>query len=134
MHILSVFKVSIKNIEKLLVALVIASFALASTISLGVQGTALTNEEAIKISRNTATVQESLSHGGIPRVTADHWNATYIISFKQEHPNLREIENLPENHGVWRVFWVVLQPGYHILHYIDDLTGKVLYEGVSYVG
>jgi len=110
------------------------SFALTSINLFVAQGGSLTREEAIEISRNTAIVQEALSHGGIPRVTADHWNATYIISFKQEHPNLREIENLPENHGVWRVFWVVLPPGYHILHYIDELTGKVLHEGVSYVG
>jgi hypothetical protein len=126
--------VNIKNVERPLVALVIASFALVSTIILGAHRAGLTKEEAIETSRNTSIVQEALSQGGIPRVTADHWNATYIVSLKQEHPNLREIENLPEDHGVWRVFWVILQPGYHILHYIDDLTGKVLHESVSYAG
>jgi hypothetical protein len=121
------------DIETILVILVMMSFALTSIDIFVVQGGSLTKEEAIEISRNTATVQEALSQGGIPRVTADHWNVTYIISFKQEHPNLREIENLPQDNGVWRVFWVI-PPGYHILHYIDEETGEVLHEGVYYVG
>ena len=124
------------NVEKAAVIFVVFSFALASINLLIVQGEYLTREEAIEISKNTPIVQEALSCGGMnaSRVTADHWNATYVIFLKQEHPNLREIENLPEDHGVWRVFWVILPPGYDILHYIDDLTGEVLHEGVLYAG
>lgn len=122
------------NIEKVMVILVLFSFALTSITILIVQGNSLTGEEAIEISRNTSIVQEALSYGGIPRVTADYWNATYIISLKQKYPNDEEFENLPDNHGVWRVFWIIFPPEEHILHYIDELTGEVLYEGVYYFG
>jgi len=119
--------------EKMMVILVVSSFALTSISVLVVRGGSLTREEAIEISRNTCAVQEDLSYGGIPGVTTDYWNATFIRSLKQKYPALREIENLPEDHGVWRVFWAML-PGYYVLHFIDELTGKVLHESILYVG
>jgi len=122
----------------MLATLVVASFVLTSVTVLLLQGDSLTREEAIGISRNTPIVQEALGLGdrlgGIPRVTADHWNATYIISLKQKNPNHEEFENLPEDHGVWRVFWIIFPPGEHILHFVDELTGQVLYEAAYYFG
>jgi len=121
----------ILTLSVVLVGLALIGILLNTFLNMGT----ITKQEAIEISRNTPIVQEALSYGGeeASRVTADHWNATYIALLRQEHPNLREIENLPEDHGVWRVFWVIL-PGYDILHFIDESTGQILFEGTYYVG
>lgn len=119
--------------EKITLALLIGVVLLASLLTL-VADSSVTREEAIEISRNTPIVQQALSHGGNPRVTADHWNATYTISLKQKYPNHEEFENLPEDHGVWRVFWIIFPPEEYILHFVDELRGQVLYEGAYYFG
>jgi len=99
----------------------------------------ITGEQAIEISRNTPIVQEALQEAsrlGFPsefHPAISYWDATYIRSEKQEHPNAREIENLPEDHGVWKISWSIF-PGYRILHFIDGLTGQILYESVLYTG
>jgi hypothetical protein len=122
---------SILTLCVVLVGLVSISIMLDTFLNMGT----ITKHKAMEISRNTPIVQEALSYGGeeASRVTANHWNATYIALLRQEHPNFREIENLPEDYGVWRIFWNIM-PEYHILHFIDETTGQILFEGVYYVG
>jgi hypothetical protein len=116
------------NAEKVIVVLVVASFALTSMSTLITAGNPLTKEEAIEISRNTAIVQQALDEtGGEMIVEAEYWSAEYINSLMGKYPS-DVTEDLPNDHGVWRVHWVNYAPGYRILHFIDELTGKVLHE------
>jgi hypothetical protein len=124
------------NVEKSLVMLVVFVFAFTSINMLVLHGNALTKKEAIEISRNTPVVQEALNDphtkSDMIIIDADYWNATYIRSLKEELPGV--YEELPDDHGVWRVHWGITPPGYQILHFVDELTGEILYEGVYYTG
>lgn len=119
------------RVETILAMFVVASFALALT-NMIVQGGSLTKDEAIEISRNTPIVQQALRekevHRGSMVILADYWNSSYI-NFQRQNKYPGDItEKLPTDHGVWRIGWSNDAPGYHILHFIDELTGQILYE------
>jgi len=119
----------------MMVMLVIVSFAFTSINLISAQGSAITREQAIEISRNTPIVQEAIgSSRGLMVIEAYYWSAIYIGTLKEKHPNMTEWRNLPEDHGAWRVHWDITPPGYQITHYIDELTGQILFEGVYYAG
>jgi len=108
--------------------LVVASFVLTSIGILMVQAIPLTREEALEISRNTTIVQTALNEGkGMLAIEANHWSAAHIRSLKRKYPG-DVYEKLPYDHGVWRVCWDITPPGYQILHFVDELTGEILYE------
>jgi len=99
----------------------------------------ITMEQAVEISRKTPAVQEALQHASRLGFSEDefypgvsYWDAAYIRSLKQKHPHMWEWKNLPEDHGVWKILWIIMPPGYWISHYVDGLTGQILYEGVFY--
>jgi hypothetical protein len=98
-------------------------------------------EQAVEISRKTLAVQEALQRAsrlGFPEDRfhpgVSYWDAAYIRSLKQERLRGSEIKNLPEDHGVWRILWHIMPPGDWILHFIDGLTGQILYESVLHTG
>lgn len=116
------------NAEKVIVSLVVLSFALTSINTLIAAGNPITREEAIEISRNTPIVQQALSEaGGRVIVEADYWSTEYINSLRGKYPS-DVTEKLPNDRGAWRVRWNNDAPGYHILHFVDELTGQILYE------
>lgn len=116
------------NAESTLVFVVLVSFVLTPINMFVVQGGSLTREEAIEISRNALIVQEALSKNkGTMLIEADYWSIDYISVEREKGPG-DIMEKLPDDHGVWRVRWINDAPGYHILHFIDELSGQVLYE------
>jgi hypothetical protein len=97
----------------------------------------ITSEQAVEISRNRPIVQKALQEASRLGYSKDafypavsYWDAAYIRSLKQEYPHGSEEEKLPEDHGVWKILWVIMPPGYWILQFIDGLTGKILFESV----
>jgi hypothetical protein len=116
------------NAEGILSILIITAFILTSIIVYATGGNSLTREEAIEISRNATIVQTALNEGkGMLAIEANHWTAAYIRSLEGKYPG-DVYEKLPQGHGVWRVCWDITPPGYQILHFIDELTGEILYE------
>jgi len=122
------------NAEKVIITLVALSFALTSASTLITAGNPLTKEEAIEISRNRPIVQEAFNYAGdvVYTMKAEHWDAAYIISLKEKHPNMIDWQNLPEDHGVWMIHWTITVPGLLVTHYIDEFTGEILFEGFYY--
>jgi len=105
------------NIERVIVTLVIASFALTSINTLILQGNSLTREEAIEISRNSKLVQSLLEGADWYTVQARHLNKT---------------QN-GKDHEIWHVTWHINPQGlggvdYLVTHDIDEETGETLYE------
>lgn len=116
------------NAEKVIVTVIVLSFVLTSMNVLSAATGPITREEAVEISRNTPVVQQAMSEAvDALIVTADYWSADYINSVRQEGPG-DVMEKLPSDHGAWRIGWNNAAPGYHILHFIDELTGQILYE------
>jgi hypothetical protein len=122
--------------ERVIVILVVVSFVFTSVYVLMLQGIPLTREEAIEISMNTTILREAQERGYnvvvVSDVQTDYWNADFIRSSKEKLLNEfgklpYEYTKLPDDHGVWRVFWIV-PPGLYILHFIDELSGQILYE------
>jgi len=110
------------------VMVVAFSFALTSINILIVQGGSLTKEKAIEISKNTSIVREAFNmNKGTIFVEADYWSTDYIAKQREKGPG-DVLGKLPDDHGVWRVHWTNDAPGYRILHFVDELNGRVLYE------
>ncbi len=123
------------NAEKVIVTLVLLSFALTSINRLVVQGRSLTREEAIEISRNSELIR-SLWHlvedADWYTLEAYYLNETRTGELKEQNPEYYEF--LPDDHGVWLVTWEIgpskSGPATIIVeHYIDEETGEILHEG-----
>jgi len=124
------------NIEKLMIMLIVLSFALTS-INVTLRGfSTLTRAEATEISRNTWIVQRVFNRGHHVEYSleAEYWSGTHILTLKKEHPNAEEWQNLPEDHGIWKIHWWISAPGYIIIHYIDEYTGRILFESCVGIG
>jgi hypothetical protein len=106
------------------------SFVWASSYVLVVQGISLTQDEAIGISMKTSIIRYAQERGydvGMSDVKASHWSVDFIRSEKLKGSS-DVMQRLPDDHGVWRVFWNIGPPGLYVLHFIDELTGQILYE------
>jgi hypothetical protein len=115
--------------ERVIVILVVVSFVCTSVYVLVVQGIPLTQDEAIEISVRTSVIRYAQERGydvGMSDVQASYWSADFIRSEKLKGSS-DVMQRLPDDHGVWRVFWIV-PPGLHVLHFIDELSGQILYE------
>jgi hypothetical protein len=129
------------SFERVMIAAVVASLAVTSTGMLVGMGEPITREEAVGISRNTRIIYEAFTWGGelaygehvVYELDVHYWNTTYIGRLKEKYPNVVEWQNLPTDHGVWRVDWNIIVPGYLVGHYIDELTGQILFEGYYYI-
>jgi hypothetical protein len=112
---------------KMIVAIIATSLALISVL-IPYSGSPLTQEQAVAISRNSPHVQQAFDEGaGRVNMEVEYWSVDYIRSLKEKEPNV-DTKFLPDDHGVWRVHWVNDAPGWHILHFVDELTGKILHE------
>ncbi|MDH5449700.1 MAG: hypothetical protein OEX77_02200 [Candidatus Bathyarchaeota archaeon] len=107
------------NIERVIVTLVIASFAFTSINILFVHGGSLTMEEAIEISRNSRFVQSLLEDSDRYTLEVHYLNQTQVNG----------------DHGVWDIVGYIHPKGASssaadvISHRVDEETGEILREG-----
>jgi RNA-splicing ligase RtcB len=114
--------------EIALVVTIVLSFALISASVIKKGGEPLTREEAIAISKTSPIVQTALSEAGDKTtLKVKYYSAEYIRSWAEKSSD-DVLEKLPRDHGVWLVYWINDAPGWRITHYVDELTGKILYE------
>jgi len=119
--------------EKVIVTLVVLSFALTVINMLVFQGFSLTKEEAIEISRSTRLVQDWLAEADRYGLEVFYLNSTQVNKAREEFPGLREM--YPENRSIWVVTWyihpkdAVSSFAYVAGHVIDEETGQIFYEG-----
>jgi len=84
--------------------LVIVSFAFTSVNLLSAQGSPITREEAIEISKNATLVQEGLAIARSTSIEALYLNSTEVEQ-KKEGSSRILFENVPEGHSVWEIRW-----------------------------
>jgi hypothetical protein len=129
------------NFERIILSFAATLLAVVVVSTLAVAGSPVTREEAIEISRNRPIIEEAFTWGGelaygehvVYELDVHYWNTTYIGRLKEKYPNVVEWQNLPTDHGVWRVHWDIIAPGMLVVHYIDELTGQILFEGYYYI-
>ena len=103
------------NAEKVIVVLVVASFALTSMSTLITAGNPLTREEAIEISRNSQLVQRFWENADRYMLEVNYQNQT----------------------DVWHITWyihpmdAVSAFAYVVSQSIDGETGEILDEGAA---
>jgi len=96
----------------------------------------VTREGAIYLSRNTPSVQEFLEDATTYWVNATYSDEELVRLWKGGKPE--RFSNFPDDHGVWEVYWHVdLKPhgvdSVGITHYIDEMTGELLWEAILYM-
>lgn len=106
------------NAEKLLVSLVVLSFALTSLVIFLGPRRLVTREEAIEISRNSESVRSLLEDSDKHYFRVHYMNMTGI-----------------SDHGMWYINWLIhligtgSAAGVVVTHHIDEVTGEILKEG-----
>ena len=123
------------NLERIMVILVIVSFAFTSINLISAQGGPITREEAIEISRNSQLVQSLLENADRYTLEVSYLNRTQVNKMRE---NLRWFrECCSENRSVWIVSWYIHPIGarsgfaYSVGHVIDGETGEILDEGAA---
>lgn len=121
------------NLERMMVMLVIVSFAFTSINIFAVQGFSLTREEAIEISRNSKLVRNLLEGADYYTLEVHYLNKTQVNEAREEYPWLQKY--YPKDRSVWTVSWYIHPEGavsafrYGVWHVIDAETGQILHEG-----
>lgn len=121
--------------EKLLVMLVVFSFAFTLINTFVVRGGSLTEEEAIEISRNYGLVRDFLENADSYTLEVHHMNQTQIVELIEKYPYRRE--EFPQDHGVWYITWYIHPKNapsafkYVVTHIIDEETGEITHEGAT---
>jgi len=96
-------------------------------------------EDALEISKNSTTIQRWLPGAEWYRVEVEYLNVTEIAELKEEASESWYYEFLPDDHGVWRVTWVINpkeEPSavyFSVIHWIDEEDREILYEdGIAF--
>jgi len=127
------------GLERIMVTLVIVSLAFTSLNLLGAQGTPITKEEAIEISKRSTLVQEGLVESRYTILETSYYNSQRIEQLKEWHSD--EIfenvpkdafweEKVPEGHSVWKILWYFSGGigGYSVIVIVDAEVGTMIHE------
>lgn len=126
------------KIERVLILLAIGVFVMTSVDSLNGLDEPVTEEEAIRISRNSELVKEGLAAYGNFRVHASFYSSSWVEHMKKGHAG-EMYESVPEGHSIWKVVWTFnpqggLMIGYTVVVIVDAETGTLVHDtkGVGY--
>lgn len=120
--------------SRMLTVVTVAVLAVLTAMECFFVGGGLTMEEALEISRNAPVVRKALSKAKDSMVVkVDYLSADYIRSEKAKWGPYDLYAKLPDNHGVWKVIYN-FGAEHYIYHYVDELTGRILYEAVPTFG
>jgi nicotinamide mononucleotide adenylyltransferase len=138
------------NLENVITSLIIGFFIVTSINSLNTLCTPITEEEAVRISKNSELVKEGLATNGyIVSIEATFYNSSWVERMKnytipwadpdeewvkRASKAMREkYENIPEGHSIWQVTWwlrtkEVSIEGYTVIVIVDAETGTIINE------
>jgi hypothetical protein len=128
------------NLERIIIALAVVSFAFTSVCLLSIREVPLTREEAIEISKGSSLVKEGLAIAYSISVEAHYYNSQRIEQLRELHPAFWEEEvarKLPKGHSVWDIIWYFHKGigGYTIGVIVDAEVGAIINElkGVQFL-
>jgi len=127
------------NLERIIIALAVVSFAFTSVSLLSIREVPLTREEAIEISKGSSLVKEGLAIAYSISVEANYYNSQRIEQLREWHQE--EIfenvpkdefweEKVPKGHSVWEIIWYIGTGigGYNIGVIVDAEVGVIITE------
>lgn len=123
------------NIERIPIILIVLLFAVTLMNMLVMQGSSLTREEAIEISRNSRVVGDLLKDAEYYTLIVRYMNSTQVNKAREEFPSLNE--SYPENRSIWLVTWYIRPKdavssfSYIVSHVIEEDMGQIIYEGLA---
>jgi len=124
------------NLERILVTLVIVSFAFTSVSLLSIREVPLTRDETIEISKGSSLVKEALANAYSTSIEAHYHNSTEVEQ-KKESPSRNLYEKVPIGHSAWEVLWWIGTGigGYVIGVIVDAEVGKIITEvrGITFL-
>ena len=115
------------NLERIMVMLVIASFAFTSVSLLIIREVPLTRKEAIEISKGSSRVKKGLAFNS--GVEASYYNSSMVEQLKLGH-NREIYEKVPKGHSIWKITWYIGTGigGYTIGVIVDAEVGVIITE------
>ena len=119
----------------IIVASLLFIFAAAFGSTLIMKELSLTKEEAVEISRNSATVQEWMEGSDRYVLEVGYLNSTQVNRAREDSPE--KYGYYPANNGIWIVNWYIHPKdalsavAIVIGQEIDEQTGQILFEDLG---
>lgn len=123
------------RLERIVILIFLAVFSVAMSSSLIGEDFALTKEEAIEISRNSATVQKWMEGSDRYLLEVGYLDSTQVNEAREVSPE--RYGYYPANHGIWFTSWYIHPKdglsavAIVISQEIDEQTGQILYEDLG---
>jgi len=127
------------SLERILVTLVIVSFAFTLVSLMSIREVPLAREEAVEISKGSSLVKEGLGIAYSFSVEANYYNSQRIEHLREWHQNeiFKNVskdefweEKVPKGHNVWEIIWYFSEGvgGYTIIVIVDAEVGTIINE------